>query len=164
MAIKKRLCDDYLSRLLRDHKGEFVTNPGDPLEDTYDYKYIDGVKQLVKVGKTNVQDLIDSYAEVQDLHVMIGKFLNGDDSVIRPEKGQFGDFTKYPKTYAELFQRVNDCERIFDSLPVEMREKFDNSYVKFWEDFGSDHFNSVLFPEDINVDEPATASVDSEVK
>lgn len=120
------------------------SNPGTEFVDTYEIELVDGVNTLVVTGKTNVQEFIDSYAESTDIVNILTRFMNGDTSVLNPREGQYGDFTNVPSTYAEMFDRARQCENLFDSLPIEIKQKFDNSYVKFWSDFGSEYFDTVF--------------------
>lgn len=123
---------------------EFNSVVGSRFMPTYQYDVVDGVKTLVESGEVDLQAEIDSYADAQDINNIIARFLNGDTSVINPKSGTYGDFTNVPETYAELFSRVQHCENVFNSLPVDIREKFDNSYQKFWSDFGSSEFDAVF--------------------
>lgn len=123
---------------------EFISKSGSKFVNTYEYRYIDGVKTLVPAGEKNIQDYIDSFAFDADINIIIAKFLNGDTTVINKVVGQFGDFRDCPTTYADLFDRVQKCENLFNSLPVDIKEKFDNSYEKFWSEFGSNYFDDVF--------------------
>lgn len=137
-------CVSYFDRCDKNKRKSFVSCSGDPIAKKYEYRYVDGVKQLVVSGETNVQEFIDSFADQCDIHVIIAKFLNGDNSVLNRSIGQFGDFRDCPTTYAEMFDRVQKCENLFKSLPTEIKEKFDNSYEKFWSEFGSNYFDDVF--------------------
>lgn len=123
---------------------DFYSQKGESDGITYEYQFIDGIKTLVPSGKVNRQDLIDSFAESQDINIIISKFLQGDTSVLNPNTGQYGDFTNCPETYAELFNRVEHCKSVFDSMPVEIKEQFDNSYEVFWTQFGSERFDGIF--------------------
>lgn len=156
-----------------DHKKnieEFSSCCGDPVGITYEYKYIDGIKLLVPSGEVDRQAFIDSYADSQDINVMINKFLQGDSSVLNPSSGQYGDFSNCPSTYAELFDHVQKCKNVFDSMPVEVKEKFDNSYEVFWTQFGSDRFDEIFkdfnngINSNIDAEIPVVPPTESEVK
>lgn len=122
----------------------FSSCSGEAIGTTYEYAIIDGIKQLVPAGKTNRQDFINSFADETDINVIVAKFLNGDTSVINDAVGQFGDFRNCPTTYAEMFDRIQKCENLFNSMPIEVKEKFDFSYEKFWSEFGSNYFEDVF--------------------
>lgn len=139
MSYFKRKSDFYASEKKRPKV--VYSEPGTEFEPTYEYQYVEGIKMLVPTGETNVDEYIQSFKESQDIHTLISKFLVGD---IDNRPGTFGDFRDVPSTYAELFQRVNDCRLSFDQLPLDIRNEFDNSYEKFWSEYGSDRFNSVF--------------------
>lgn len=123
---------------------EVYSVSGEPIGDTYEYKVIDGIKTLVPTGKVNRQEYIESFAEAQDINNIIKRFLDGDTDAINPQSGFYGDFTNYPRTYAELFDRLQQCENVFNSMPSEIKEKFDNSVEKFWSQFNTESFNKVF--------------------
>ena len=123
---------------------DYISNCGERFLTSYEYDIIDGIKTLVPNGETDLQAEIDSFAELQDINNIIARFVNGDRSAINPNNGVYGDFSNVPTTYAELFSRVQHCKNVFDKMPVELREKFDNSYEKFWSDFGSDSFDEIF--------------------
>lgn len=141
---------------------DFFTCSGDSIQPTREYRVIDGIKQLVITGKHNMQDEIESYAESCDINVVINKFLNGDTSVLNPSAGTYGDFRDCPTTYAEMFDRVQLCKNVFDQMPVEIKEKFDNSSEKFWTSFGSSYFDDVFNEYNKSFD-PEVVSVPDEV-
>lgn len=143
---------------------EIFTDSGEYIGLTYEYRVIDGIKSLVPTGKVNRQEIISSYGDAQDINNMICKFLSGDTSVMNPNSGAYGDFTNCPTTYAELFDHVQKCKNVFDSMPVGIKEKFDNSYESFWSQFGSDKFNDI-FNEFNHIEvEKTEPIVESEVK
>lgn len=156
-------CVSYIDKMNRDRKSDFFVSSGSPIKNDYEYKIVDGKKMLVVCGETNTQDLIDSYAEECDINVIVAKFLNGDESVLNKAVGQFGDFRDYPTTYADMFNRVLNCQKIFDTLPVEVKEKFDNSYEKFWTSYGTKYFDDVFSDYSVKT-APQEEIKESEVK
>lgn len=133
------LCPSNKSKIL-----DYISNSGERFVQTYEYEVVDGIKSLVPKGETDLQDFIDSFAESQDINNIIARFVNGDMSAVNPNQGTYGDFTNVPNTYAEIFERVQHCKNVFDKLPVDLRDKFDNSYEKFWSDFGSSTFDKIF--------------------
>lgn len=153
--------ESYIDRLDKKKKHRsFKTNQGVSIVPTYEYQIVDGVKELVESGVVNIQDKIDSFSVEADINNIISRYINGDLSVLNQVKGTFGDFRNIPDNYAELFNRVQSCQNVFDSLPVEVKEKFGNSYQVFWSSFGTKEFDSIIndFSRSNNVD---TVSVDS---
>ena len=138
------VCESYIDKFDKERKSKISTKTGSAFAPTYEYKIVDGIKQLFVSGEINTQDMIDSYAESVDINNIINKYLNGDESVLKQTVGRFGDFRDCPTTYAEMFDRVLACEKVFNSLPPDIREKFDNSNEKFWSSYGSKYFDSVF--------------------
>lgn len=118
---------------------------GDGMENVY-------VQDIDAAGRTvlSLDHQHDLYAEIQShtesctITNILNRYMNGDVSVLSSVNGQYFDATGMPTTYADLFQRVNECERIFNELPLEQREKFNNSYTEFWSSFGSEVWSEKL--------------------
>lgn len=107
-------------------------NPGNPIKDKYSTKYDEaGVLQFEVVGQVNTDDEIQSYADSVDLKLLLQRFANGEVDVLQRVQGFFADVTEMPKNYSELLNRVNDAENFFNSLPVEFKQKFNNSSSEF---------------------------------
>ena len=141
----------YFEMLSPDKKSKqyiYESQAGEQFLVTYEYDVVDGIKMLVPSGEHNIQEEINSFADEQDINNIIARFLNGDTSVLNPKHGTYGDFSNVPSSYAELFSHVQKCENVFNNLPADIREMFDNSYTKFWSDFGSESFDKVF--EDYN--------------
>ena len=67
-----------------------------------DYQPIieDGCIQLVESGRTDIQALIDSYADSCDMSLILQRLSIGDTSVLNPKTPMFGDFTACPSSLA----------------------------------------------------------------
>lgn len=143
--------DTILTKM--DKSKEYITNGGSPEKSIYQYKIVDGIKILVDTGqKTSIYDLIQSHAAETDINNIIARFKNGDTSALKAKPGMYGDFAHMPKTYAELFARIQECENVFNNLDPKIRNRYNNSAASFWSDFGSDNFVRVfneLNPETI---------------
>lgn len=91
----------------------------------------DGHIVLDAVGVKNLPDYIDSFRESCDINVLISRFNAGDVSALSRTQGAYFDATQLPHTYAEMLNTVINAEKTFNLLPLHVREKFDNSYVKW---------------------------------
>lgn len=135
-----------------DERKELFTNPGDPIHQLYSPRVdSDGNITLVKAGVENTDYFIQSFAEETDINVLISRMQNGDFSMMR-SPGVYGDFSTMPKTYAEVLQLQIDATRLFDSLPADVKQKFDHDKNKFFAQSGTiewyEKIESVL-PDDI---------------
>lgn len=126
---------------------KFVSNPGNKIHVIYSAKVSDnGQIVLSPVGKEDTDDIINSYRESTDISYIIAKLNQGDTSVINVNEAMFGDFTKVPKTFADVLQLRIDSKAKFDSLPVEIKQKFDNDENKFFATAGTEAwFNNLGF-------------------
>lgn len=91
----------------------------------------DGRRVVKVVGKEDLQDYINSFADACDVELLVRKAVNGDDTALNQRQGMYGDFSDFPKTYAEVLQRVIDAENLFQKLPPDVRARFENSTYKF---------------------------------
>lgn len=151
---------------------KFVSNPGNPVHFLRAPKVMpDGNIKLEIIGKEDTDEMIQSYAESCDISVILARASAGDTSVLNQRVGSYGDFTQMPKTFAEMLQLQIDANNMFNSLPVEIKKKFDNDANKFLVQAGtsewyenvkgvlSDEARSKLFPV-VEANNP----VESEVK
>lgn len=91
----------------------------------------DGHIVLEVIGVKNLPEYIDSFRESCDINNLVARFNAGDISALSRAQGAFFDATQLPHTYAEMLNTVINAEQTFNSLPLEVRAKFDNSYVKW---------------------------------
>lgn len=100
----------------------------------------DGTIQLVESGKEDIQQYIDSFRDLTDMTYILQRMAAGDTSVLNQKEPMFGDFTNMPQTYAEALQLVIDREAQFMKLPLEVRNKFDNDFRKWFAQSGSEEW------------------------
>lgn len=109
-----------------------TTNPGNPVKKLYSGFYNSfGQVELREDGEENIYDFIQSFAESTDIHAILRRFENGECDVLEKVQGFYGDITEMPRTYAEALQRIADSERMFNSLPVDVRARFGHSFTQF---------------------------------
>lgn len=110
----------------------FISNGGQRERILYQPKFDEnGVMDLVESGKEDLYDFIQSHAESVDIHVILARFQNGDIDALSRVQGAYGDFTNLPTSYAELLNRVNEGQSFFNSLPVDIRAKFNHNFAEF---------------------------------
>lgn len=132
---------------MRFFNNDIYSNPGDPIEIIYSPVVSeDGTIGLEESGKINIQEEIDSYEESCALENVIKRYVNGDTTALNQHQAKYGDFTQFPKTYAEVLQLQIDSNNLFNSLPVDIKQKFDNDANKFFVMSGSDEWNKILSP------------------
>lgn len=115
-----------------DARQRISTNPGNPIKQLYAGSYNAlGQVELKEDGTEDLYAYIQSFAESTDIHAILRRFENGEVDVLEKVQGFYGDVTEMPKTYAEALQRIADSEKVFNSLPVEVRAKFGHSFSQF---------------------------------
>ncbi len=115
-----------------DARDRIQSNPGNPLKQLYSGSYNErGQVELREDGTEDLYAFIQSFAESTDIHAIMRRFENGEVDVLEKVQGFYGDVTEMPKTYAEALQRIADSEKVFMSLPVDVRAKFGHSFSEF---------------------------------
>lgn len=115
-----------------DERPRFKSHPGNPIKQLYSGSYNErGQVELKEDGTENLYAFIQSYAESTDIHAIMRRYQNGEVDVLEKVQGFYGDVTEMPQTYAEALQRIADSEKVFMSLPVDVRAKFGHSFSEF---------------------------------
>lgn len=128
-------------------RGEFYpTNAGAKTEVVYRGKVErDGTINLVEDGVRDVYMDIQSHKDSCSIELALKRFALGDVSALQQRQGAYGDFTTFPRTFAEVLQVMINAESYFDSLPAEIRRNFDNDLNKFLASLDSpEHFASKM--------------------
>ena len=116
-----------------------------------------GVMLLKETGTESLYDYIQSHRDSVDIHKILQRFEEGDTSALSKVQGQFGDFSDYPRSYAELLNKVLEGEQTFNQLPLDVREQFGFSYERWLASAGSDSWLSAMGmapTHDVIVDPP----------
>lgn len=115
-----------------DDRKRIITHPGNPIKQLYAGSYNErGQVELKEDGTEDLYAFIQSFAESTDIHSILKRFQNGEVDVLEKVQGFYGDITEMPRTYAEALQRIADSEKVFMSLPVDVRAKFGHSFSEF---------------------------------
>lgn len=111
-------------------------NPGDPIATRYVAEMKDnGEFVLVEAGKENLYEYIQSFADSCDINNIIARFESGEVDVMDQVKGFYGDFADLPDNMHEVFNILRRGRDVFDRLPVEEKEKYNNSFEQWIIDF-----------------------------
>lgn len=115
-----------------DARDRIQSYPGNPIKQLYAGSYNErGQVELKEDGTEDLYAYIQSFAESTDIHAILRRFENGEVDVLEKVQGFYGDITEMPHTYAEALQRIADSEKVFMSLPVDVRAKFNHSFSEF---------------------------------
>lgn len=100
-----------------------TTNVGSPFQK--EYKLDLDRNEVVVVGETNLQELIDSAENACRLDKILERYTQGD-----PITGQFPQFdgvvdcTKMPRSLSEAFDLVDSVRDIYESMTTEQQNAF----------------------------------------
>ena len=116
----------------------YYSDPGSHYRNEYEIT-IDkkGHKSLHKTGEVDQWEEIQSYKEECDIGNIIARAAAGDLNALNQRKGIYADITNTPRDLAEAQNNIIKLNNEFYKLPVEIREKFDNSKERFVQEFGS---------------------------
>lgn len=117
---------------------KFMSCSGSDIHVLYEGKIMsDGTVKLVPIGKESISEKINSYAAYTDIRYIMNRLRQGDTSVLR-DGAFYGDMTKAPKSLADAMQIMINAENRFNELPLDVRNKFNNSYLQWMQTAGQD--------------------------
>lgn len=115
--------------------------PGSGIKVTYQANYnASGTLEVNPVGQEDLYGYIQSHRDSVDIHVILKRFAAGETDVLSQVQGFYADASDLPKTYAEVLNAVLDGERTFNSLPVEVKQRFNNSFSEWLSAFHDPDF------------------------
>lgn len=150
---------------MRFFNNDVYTECGSPVKTLYSpIVNDDGTIDLVESGKENLQEYIDSFADECDINVIVQRFASGEVGVLNQREGTYGDFTKMPKTFAEMLQLQIDSKKYFDGLPVEIKQMFNNDCNQFFAQTGTKEWFDIMSSMYPNEEKVEDIVVEKEVK
>lgn len=141
------------------------SNCGTAFENCYGFVTDEktGRTELQIIGESNLDAIIQSNSDSGNIQLIISRLKAGDDSALNAVKGFYADVREMPNTYAEMVSRINDCHNLFNALPSEVKEQFNNSADEFWTLFGTAEFEHKMgfgFDEPLSP-EPQSQNIDN---
>lgn len=105
-----------------------------------------GARRLRVVGRESLHDYIQSFRDQTDINIILKRFQLGDVSALNAQQGLFGDFTNAPATLSDFLNAQIQATKLFDRLPADVRQAFDNDVNKFFVQYGSADWLKTLEP------------------
>lgn len=119
----------------------FFSCPGERIKQNYTASRLgDGVIRLVPSNTVDLKEYINSFAESCSIEHILALCAAGDTSVLSRAQGAYMDTTQMPKTFRDVLDIVIDGRTKFDSLPAEIKQKFDNDFEQWFSDAGSENW------------------------
>ena len=117
---------------------KFVSQPGDRYRSIFTSQIMDdGTIELVLTGVEDLQEIYNSQRDNCDVSILAERFLAGDESALHRGNPVFLDLLGMPKTLMEAYQLHQRATDAFESLPAEIRQKFNNNFGEFLAGAGS---------------------------
>lgn len=79
---------------------------------------------LVKVGESDLQDYIQSFADECDVNRIVQRYANGDTTVLQRVQGMYTDVAGVPTDLTTAFETVNAARAYYETLPEAARREF----------------------------------------
>lgn len=118
-----------------------ATEPGSEWHQEYRMAIdLTGHKYLEEDGQTNIYDKIQESLEETKIENIIRRAVGGDESALAVMHGTYMDTTNMPKTLAEMQQAIITATEEFYKLPLEIRQKFDQSPEQYIAEWGSEEW------------------------
>lgn len=123
-----------------DHPEAFVSVSGEKVISKYQGRVdkVTGQIELVEVGKDNWYERIQSYKDMCDVNRIVARYMNGEVDILNQVQCTFGDFSAAPRDLAEAYRVVKNQEMVFERLPAEIKEKFQNNPYIWMQQAGSE--------------------------
>ena len=119
----------------------FFTCAGDTEHILYSSKILpDGTISLSKSGKENIQEIINSYRDSCDMGYILHMLALGDQSVLNQRQGFYADLSEAPDNLIEAYEIIINGKQAFESLPVEVKQSFNNNFVEWLGKNGSEEW------------------------
>lgn len=123
-----------------------ATPSGTGLLNLYQEEIKDGIKSLTKTGIDNVYQAIQLDLESTKIENILHAAMMGDLSALKAREGSYCDATTMPKSLMEAQNLVLRMKTEFEKMPLEVKEKFNNSPDKYVELMGTKEFNDIMSP------------------
>lgn len=112
------------------------SNPGSRFRKSYIGKRdANGKLDLHCTGRVDQYAIIQADKESTDINVILSRFAEGDSTALSRMQGIYGDFTGLPDSYIGMINLIEEGKLAFDALPPQMKQVFDNDFVKMLASF-----------------------------
>lgn len=91
----------------------------------------DGVLVLDEVGKTDLYEYIQSFAESCDINTIMKRYQNGETDILQRVQGFYVDATNLPDNMSEVLNKLNFAEAEFNKMPSDFKERYGNDFARF---------------------------------
>lgn len=100
-------------------------------QTVFEERIIDGTRKLVKTGLNPLNEFVQKSLPETQIYNILRKYENGNVDVLSKSFGQYFDSTEMPRTLQDAQNALIKAEVYFDKLPVDIKNKFNNSCSAF---------------------------------
>lgn len=119
---------------------------GNHFLNVYQEEIVDGKRELVKVGETNVYEKIQEDLEGTKIENILHAAAMGDLNALNQRETIYADATTMPKNLMEAQNLVVKMKYEFEQMPLEVRKMFDYSAEKYVDEMGTEAFIEKMGP------------------
>lgn len=122
-------------------KKKIFSKSGSPEKIHYDGKIDEkGIIQLIETGKDNIYLQIQAEADSCNIDILLKRFKAGDEQALQRAQFFYGDVSAIPVSPNEILNTVNGAKESFEKMPLEIREKFDFDFNKWFSTMNTDEW------------------------
>lgn len=124
---------------------EVKSEHGSPIKNVYSAKY-DKEHNIVieKKATENLYSYINSFADSVDINILLSRFVAGDKEALLRRAGSYIDLSNIPTNLNEFIEFQRSTENLFKTLPVEIKEKFNNNVMEFLSKVGEKDWLEIM--------------------
>lgn len=102
--------------------------------------------KLVVVDKAekDLYSYINSHSDSVNIHVLLNRFKNGDTEALMQRAGAYIDISAMPANINEFMELARNAENLFNELPIEVKESFNNNVLEFISTVGDDSWKEKM--------------------
>lgn len=100
-------------------------------QTVFEERIIEGTRRLVKTGLNPLNEFVQKSLPETQIYNILRKYENGNVDVLSKTFGQYFDSTDMPRTLQDAQNALIKAEVYFDKLPVDVKNKFNNSCSAF---------------------------------
>lgn len=91
----------------------------------------DGLLSLVENGKVNIYEKIQADRKSVDIHSIMRRYAAGETDILNRVQGFYADVSNLPTNYIDTLNAIHRGQALFESMPKEVRAKFDHNFDNF---------------------------------
>lgn len=106
---------------------------GDGILRKYETRVVNGQREFIVSSESSLDDFVMESFEDTLIYNILSRYERGDELALNKVVGQYMDVVGMPSTLAEAQQLLINISNDFDQMPIDVRQKFNNSVSEFVE-------------------------------